>query len=164
MRKLAFAASGLTIGMLGFPLGSAGAAGCTEQLAQDFLAAWSHNDMPNLMAVYSDDIDFTDKTVNANMHGKKQLQDFAQGWFKAMPDMNFTTVSVITAGDKGTVEWVAHGTQKGDLPGMPATNKAVNVPGVSVLGCKDGKISYEVDYWDYATLMRQLGYLSNPSQ
>ena len=163
MRTVPVLATCLTIGLAGLPISPAGAAGCTEQLARDFLATWSHNDVSKLMIVYSDDVVLRDNAVNADIYGKKELEDFYQGWFNVMPDMSFTPVSVIIAGDQGTVEWVVSGTQKGDLPGMPATNKFAKVPGVSVLACKDGKITHEVDYWDYATVMRQLGYLSTPT-
>ena len=32
-------------------------------------------------------------------------------------------------------------------------------PRVSVMECSDGKIRHDVDYWDMATVMRQLGLL-----
>jgi hypothetical protein len=55
------------------------------------------------------------------------------------------------------LEWVATGTQKGDMPGMtPASNKVASVLGVSVAECADGKIKHNADYWDMATVMKQL--------
>jgi steroid delta-isomerase-like uncharacterized protein len=155
-------ASGLVLGLT-ISANSAGAAGCNEQLFQEFLAGWSH-DLPKLMATLADDVVYEDKTVNANLHGKKAVQDFAQGWFNAAPDIAFTSTSMINAGNRGAIEWIGTGTQKGDLPGMPASNKVFKVPGVSVIECADGKITHDVDYWDNATFMRQLGFLPAATQ
>jgi steroid delta-isomerase-like uncharacterized protein len=159
---LAFAV-GLMVGTAELPMNSARAAGCSEQIFKDYYAGWSH-DMPKLMAAYADDIVHEDKTVNANLNGKKAVEDFAHGWFKAFPDLTLTPTSVILADHRGTAEWIATGTQKGDMPGMPASNKVMKVPGVSVFECSDGKIIHVVEYWDMATVMRQLGFLPAPTK
>jgi steroid delta-isomerase-like uncharacterized protein len=155
-------AVGVMMGTLGLPISSAGAAGCSEQLFKDYLAGWSH-DVPKLMATYADDAVHEDKTVNANLNGKKAVEDFAQSWIKAFPDLSFTLTSAIVAGNRGTAEWIVTGTQKGDMPGMPASNKVMKIPGVSIFECTDGKIAHVVEYWDMATLMRQLGFLAAPT-
>jgi steroid delta-isomerase-like uncharacterized protein len=143
------------------PSTSAVAEGCTEQLAQDFLAGWSH-DLPKLMPLFTDNVVYEDTTVHAVLHGKKELQDFASSWFKAFPDLSFSLTSTMISGDRAAVAWQVTGTQRGDLPGMPASNKAANVAGVSLMECSDGKIARSVDYWDMATTMRQLGFLPPP--
>jgi len=156
-------AVGLAMGALGLPINSAGAAGCSEQLIKDYYAGWSH-DLPKLMTVYADDAVHQDKTVSASLNGKKAVEDFAQSWFKAFPNLTLTPVSVNVAGNRGTAEWIMTGTHKGDLPRMPASNKDAKLPGVSLFECSDGKITRVVEYWDMATLMRQLGFLPAPTQ
>jgi steroid delta-isomerase-like uncharacterized protein len=148
-------------GLLMTPATSAVAQGCTEQLAQDFLAGWSH-DLPKLMPLFTDNVVYEDTTVHAVLHGKNELQGFAAGWFKAFPDLSFALTSTIISGDRAAVAWQVTGTQRGDMPGMPASNKAASVPGVSLMECADGKITHTVDYWDMATTMRQLGFLPPP--
>jgi steroid delta-isomerase-like uncharacterized protein len=155
-------AVGLMMGTLGLS-NSAGAAGCSEQLFKDFYAGWSH-DLPKLMVVYADDAVHEDKTVSANLHGKKEVEDFAKAWFKGFPDLTLTPTSVVVADNRGTAEWIATGTHKGDMPGMPTSNKVMKVPGVSVFECSDGKISRVVEYWDMATVMKQLGFLAPSTQ
>jgi steroid delta-isomerase-like uncharacterized protein len=138
------------------------AEGCTEQIALDFLAGWS-NDLPKLMSIFADDVIYEDKTVPAVLHGKEELRGFAEGWFKASPDMTFTLAHALISGNGAAVEWKVTGTQKGDMPGMaPASNKVYTIPGVSVMECVDGKIKHNADYWDMATAMRQLGFLPAP--
>ena len=146
------------IGLLGAPATSAIAQGCTDQLAKDFLAGWSH-DLPKLMPLFTDNIVYEDTTVHAVLHGKDQVRNFAVGWFKTFPDMSFAPTWTLISGDRAAVAWQVTGTQRGDLPGMPASNKAASVAGVSLMECADGKIKHNVDYWDMATTMRQLGFL-----
>jgi steroid delta-isomerase-like uncharacterized protein len=46
-----------------------------------------------------------------------------------------------------------------DLMGAPAKGKETNVRGVSVFLFEKGKIAEERDYWDAATLLKQIGAL-----
>jgi steroid delta-isomerase-like uncharacterized protein len=145
------------------PVASAATEGCSDKLAKEFLAGWS-DDMSRLLSTFTDDIVYEDIQVNALLHGKKEVQDFAQGWFNAFPDINFTLMSTIISDNHAAVVWRVNGIQKGDLPGMPASNKPVEVVGVSIMDCSDGKISHNPDYYDFATAMRQMGYLPTPAR
>jgi len=145
---------------LATPSKPAAAQDCTVSLFQEFLSGWS-GDIPKLLTTVTDDVMYEDKTVGAVLHGKEELRKFAEGWFMAFPDLHFTLTSTLISisGNRAALEWVATGTQRGDMPGMaPASNKVASVPGVSVAECADGKIKH-ADYWDMATVMKQLGYL-----
>jgi steroid delta-isomerase-like uncharacterized protein len=143
------------------PATPAVAQGCTEQLAQEFVAGWSH-DLPKLMPLFTDNVVYEDPAVHAVVHGKEELRNFAGGWFRAFPDLSFALTSMMISGERAAIAWQVTGTQKGDLPGMPASGKTTNVPGVTLLECEGGKIKHAVDYWDMATTMRQLGFLPPP--
>jgi steroid delta-isomerase-like uncharacterized protein len=52
------------------------------------------------------------------------------------------------------------GTHRGDFPGIPATGKGFSsVRGSTILELDDGRIRRESNYWDGATLMKQVGLL-----
>jgi steroid delta-isomerase-like uncharacterized protein len=55
-------------------------------------------------------------------------------------------------------EWAMSGTQKGDMPNLPATDKPFSIRGVTILELEGGKISRCSDYWDMAAFLKQLGY------
>jgi ketosteroid isomerase-like protein len=55
----------------------------------------------------------------------------------------------------GTIEWTLSGTDKG----MYKTGKKFSVRGVSVIEVREGKIFRNLDFYDSATIMRQLGLL-----
>jgi hypothetical protein len=45
------------------------------------------------------------------------------------------------------------------LPGVPPTNKSVDVPVVSIVGIRGGKLLSEQMYWDQASVLVQIGLL-----
>jgi carboxymethylenebutenolidase len=45
------------------------------------------------------------------------------------------------------------------LPGIPATNKPIEVELVIVIEFRDGKMAAERIYWDQAAVLRQIGKL-----
>jgi len=62
------------------------------------------------------------------------------------------------------LEWKASGTNTGSLAGIPATNRSVVVEGCDVgEDGDDGLIRRETDYWNEASMMRQLGLVPEPS-
>lgn len=130
-----------------------------ERVVQEFLAAWSAHDVDRLLSLFTDDVDYVDVPVGAVLHGKEELRAFAAGWFAVSPDITFEPTATVVTGSRAAAEWVGSGTQHGDLPGMPATGKPWQVRGASVMELAGGKIKRCTDYWDFATVMRQLGFL-----
>jgi hypothetical protein len=59
----------------------------------------------------------------------------------------------------GGGEWIMRGTHKGDLPGMPATGRRVEVRGASIFEFAGNRIRRCSDYWDMATFLKQLGLM-----
>lgn len=55
----------------------------------------------------------------------------------------------------GTIEWVFSGTDQG----IYGTGRTFSVRGVAVLDVRGSKIARNSDYFDLATILRQLGLL-----
>ncbi|MGA7191421.1 MAG: ester cyclase, partial [Candidatus Acidiferrales bacterium] len=49
------------------------------------------------------------------------------------------------------------------LPGIPPTNRRVEVPLVAIVRFRNGKLAHEHIYWDQASVLKQLGLLNDPS-
>jgi carboxymethylenebutenolidase len=49
------------------------------------------------------------------------------------------------------------------LPGVPPTGRCVEVPLVVVVGFRDGKLAHERIHWDQASVLKQIGLLTDPS-
>ena len=121
-------------------------------------AGWSQN-MEQLMSVFADDVTYVDTPLGSTFRGKEELRAFAQGFFNAFPDLKAVITSTVVSGDRAASEWRFTGTQVGDLAGMPASNKQMDLRGVSIYEFEGGKIKRKIDYWDMATMLKQLGFM-----
>jgi carboxymethylenebutenolidase len=95
--------------------------------------------------------------------GRKQLAHFYRNYFipQMPPDTQIIPVSRTIGHDRLVDEFVVKFTHtlRMDwfLPGVPPTNKPVEVATVTVVQFQDGKLVSERIYWDQASVLVQLG-------
>jgi len=80
----------------------------------------------------------------------------------SFPDIRFTVDEQIAEGDKVVTRWTAHGTNTGELLGMPATGKSSTVTGIVVDRIVNGKIAESWPIFDQFGMMQQLGIIPTP--
>ena len=91
--------------------------------------------------------------------GREGRKLFAGAFFSAFPDVHLHVEDLIAEGDTVVARWSAHGTHLGDLMGIPATGKPVNITGVAIDRFENGQA---VELWeviDQLGLMQQLGVI-----
>jgi carboxymethylenebutenolidase len=49
------------------------------------------------------------------------------------------------------------------LPGVPPTHRHVEVPLVAIVQFREGKLAHEHIYWDQASVLKQIGLLTDPA-
>jgi carboxymethylenebutenolidase len=49
------------------------------------------------------------------------------------------------------------------LPGIAPTNRHVEVPLVAIVGFREGKLACERIYWDQASVLKQIGLITDPA-
>ena len=62
-------------------------------------------------------------------------------------------------GNKLVKHWNFKGTHTGRFFGIPATNKKVDIDGVTLVRMENGKIAEERDFLDNLEFMQQLGLI-----
>lgn len=129
-----------------------------QQLIEQEAAGWSSGNLDQLLSVFSDNVTYEDVPLGVVFHGKEELRAFAKGFFNGFPDLKAVIVTTVVNGDRGASEWTFAGTQTGDMPNMPASNKRMDLRGMSTYEFASGKIKRKIDYWDVGTMMRQLGF------
>ena len=97
-----------------------------------------------------------DVTFGSVSHGLAEIRDFAVDSFTAFPDIHFDLVSSTLKGGHWTIEWVFSGTDTG---GFGGTGKPFSVHGVTVMDVHGIKLTRETDYWDLATVLKEIGRL-----
>jgi steroid delta-isomerase-like uncharacterized protein len=130
---------------------SKGKTGIEEQ----WIAAWNSHNPDQMLALFTDDVMYEDVAFGEVSHGKAELRKFASEEFEGVPDLRLKLLQAHIQGAHGTIEWTFSGTDKGVFK----TGKKFSVRGVSVLDLKNGKIFRNLDFYDTATLMRQVGVL-----
>jgi carboxymethylenebutenolidase len=100
--------------------------------------------------------------------GKDELRRFySTDFIPKMPrDTTLTPVSRTVGKDQLVDEMVFSFTHSIEmpwmLPGIPPTHKRVEVPLVAIVRFRDGKLAHEHIYWDQASVLKQIGLLTDP--
>jgi steroid delta-isomerase-like uncharacterized protein len=90
------------------------------------------------------------------MMGKDGVRQGYAGFIEATPDFKIEPKTWGTNDRSFPSEWVLTATPKGDLPGIPASGKHLSMSECSFREFENGKIKGRRDYWDYASLAKQL--------
>ena len=89
--------------------------------------------------------------------GPEGFKPFVSMYRSAFPDIHFTIEDQIAEGDKVVLRWTARATHKGELMGIPATGKQIEVTGIDITQHVGGKIVASWNNWDALGMMEQLG-------
>ncbi|MFC6598373.1 ester cyclase [Kitasatospora paranensis] len=90
--------------------------------------------------------------------GRDGLRQVVTAWRTGF-DFAFTVESLLADGDEVAVRWSWTGMHQGEFMGLPATDKKVEMTGVTIFRFQDGMIQEGWWQWDNVSVMRQLGLL-----
>ena len=135
---------------------------CTR-LGQKWVQFNNSKDISTALSdVFTKDIVYEDVPTSAVLDGAEAFRAFAQGFFEAFPDSRFELGRSACRGQEGFFEWtwIANDGRVEDhrvvAPGFCGTGKQFTVRGVTVMEIRGNRISHNSDYWDLATVLRQL--------
>ncbi len=138
----------------------------TERVVRQFHESWGLRDPDRGALVISDRCDFEDIARGEKLTGKDAYKDDYHRWREAFPDglCEVENVIVSACGDWATVEFRNTGTHTGvlrsSLGDFAPTQKRADVRYCSVMRVKDGQVVEGRDYYDSATIVRQLGLMA----
>ena len=124
-------------------------------VAESWVAAWNSHDPAKWATYFTPDIYYEDVTFGEISRGTAEASKFAASFFSDVPDLKLELVEAHGEGDHGSIQWILTGTDKGIFK----TGKKFKVRGASIIAIRDGKVSRSVDYYDLATIMKQVGVL-----
>lgn len=102
-------------------------------------------------------------------YGKSALREFySQRFISTMPpDTTLTPVSRTVGENQLVDEMIFSFTHTQEmpwmLPGVPPTNRRVEIPLVAIVRFREGKLAHEHIYWDQASVLKQIGLLTDSS-
>jgi steroid delta-isomerase-like uncharacterized protein len=124
-------------------------------VAEQWVAAWNSHNPEKMLPLFTGDVFYEDVAFGEVSHGQTELRKFVADEYEGVPDLELKLVRADIQGGHGTIEWTFSGTDKGVFK----TGKKFSVRGVSVIDLRAGKISRNLDFYDSATIMRQVGVL-----
>jgi steroid delta-isomerase-like uncharacterized protein len=143
----------------------------STQIAESWAEAWSARDVDKVQALLADfvtdDCHYEDVTFGLVWRGKDELMSFAEWFLAGVPDLRVEIRSSCGSEERVAFEWTMFGTNErsfgpgapAHLSSLPATGKSFEVQGCSMAELQGDKVKRQLDYWDMATLMKQLGLL-----
>ena len=129
-------------------------------IAREIVEAVGRGDFDALRSRWTDEtvVDFV--PLGEQVRGTAALEAFFGEMRAAMPDMAMTPVRAFGEGDSALVEWRMTGTfTGGPFNGIHPTGKSIELRGVDVMECADGRLKHEAVFYDAATFARQVGML-----
>ena len=91
--------------------------------------------------------------------GREANRQFWTAFFAGLPDVRVTMEDLVVSGDRVVGRFVYRGTHTGDLMGIPATGKPVEMRSIDIWRMQDGMF---VEHWDELNLLQvfqQIGAL-----
>jgi steroid delta-isomerase-like uncharacterized protein len=127
-----------------------------DNLLKQLIEAENSHDVEKVLTFLADDIVYEDVTFGVVMKGKDGFKQIYPTFITAAPDFKLEPKAWVTDDKSFAMEMVYSGTQKGDFPGLPATGKRFSIRMCSFGEFENGKIKGRRDYWDSASLAKQL--------
>lgn len=124
-----------------------------------FEEAWNQGKLEVLDEIIAPDYVNHSPGMPNPLPGPEGLKPIIEGLRKAFPDLHFTIENMVVTENQVAIHSIMSGTHEGDLFGLPATGKKVNVNQLQIERIENGKI---VEHWrqsDDLGMMRQLGQI-----
>lgn len=132
-----------------------------EKIVRQFHESWDLRDPNRGAQVISEDCDFEDVARGEILTGPEAYKRDYWRWREAFPDGECKVTNVIVRGNWAVVEFVNRGTQTGPLQSslgeFPPSGRRMEARYCSVMRVENGKVVEGRDYYDSATIARQLG-------
>jgi carboxymethylenebutenolidase len=127
------------------------------------------HDTESTLATMVDDAYVNHVPVMTGGSGKTALRAFySRDFIPSMPpDTTLTPVSRTVGENQLVDEMIFSFTHTQEipwmLPGIPPTHRRVEVPLVVIVRFREGKLAHEHIYWDQASVLKQIGLLTDPA-
>jgi len=117
-------------------------------------------DLDRLGEMYAEDIAYHG-AAGEEIRGREAVLEMIGGYLSAFPDMTITVEDIFGEGDRVFSRVRMEGTNTGELMGMAATGKRIDVRWMMTAArFEDGKVAEEWEIFDRMDMMTQLGHVT----
>jgi ketosteroid isomerase-like protein len=126
-----------------------------KSVGQKWIDGWNAADPEVLVAAFTADGVYEDVPFGLKKKGSVELRELHKFFHDSVNGLYVKLIATHVAKGYGTIEWLFGGKDVG----VYKTGKPFEVQGVSVIEVRGGRISRNLDYYDAATIMKQVGKL-----
>jgi steroid delta-isomerase-like uncharacterized protein len=126
-----------------------------DNVVMRWARAWSTQDAPSFLSLFALDAHYCDVALDKVFRGQQAIKAFFEGTFTTFPDFKMEIGRSAVTTDAAAGEWIMSGIL-GESFGEPPTGKSFRVEGCCFMKLVDGLIVVHKDYWNPATLDRQV--------
>lgn len=103
-------------------------------------------------------VDYIDHSIPSGMPNNREgWKMLSAGYIAAFPDIHVHELDIIANDSHATARFRLTGTHQGELMGIPASNKSIDVTAMMILRIEDGKVIERWEELDTMRLMQQIG-------
>lgn len=116
---------------------------------------WDEGDLDIIDDLYTEN--YVSHSPHNPLQGRAEVRAWVQEVLRAFPDFHINFHESIEQGDMMAVRWTASGTHRSDFRNIPATNKTVVIPGISISTFSGDQVAETWISLDDLGMMQQLG-------
>ena len=125
-----------------------------EKIALKIIDAYNSQNVDAYVDYFSDNVDVL--WPDGATPDKEELRTEFAEIIEAFPDRRFDLVRMVSTDQTVIAECMVKGTNRGELYGMPPTNKTIEMPMVHIYDFEAGKVKRWRSYANFQTMMQQL--------
>lgn len=118
----------------------------------------AHN-VAGMLTCFDEDMEWLDVPMEASYRGKAEIGAFLDSLFDAFPDLDYGLKHLATRGDTVVAQFLMRGTHQNTFYGLPGTQAVVEIPCLSLITMRNGKMLSDHCYFDNAMILRQMGLM-----
>jgi steroid delta-isomerase-like uncharacterized protein len=130
--------------------------GIKDTARRYFYEIWDRGHVEMIDQVFSSDY-VNHSATDGQLPGRDGIRQFVQVFRQAFPDVSISVDLQVEEGNFVATRYTVRGTHTGTFRGLQASNKPIEITGISVFRVEDGLIKESWGFLDEATLLAQIG-------
>src|ERR1700704_5388027 len=130
-----------------------------SETVRQMVAYLSSHNVAGMLSCFDDQMEWLDVPMEASYRGKAKISAFLDSLFDAFPDLDYQLTRMVTRGDSVVAQFQMRGTHQNTFYGLPGTQAVVEIPCLSMITMRDGKMLSDHCYFDNAMILRQMGLM-----
>jgi steroid delta-isomerase-like uncharacterized protein len=130
-----------------------------SETVRQMVAYLSSHNVAGMLSCFDPEMEWLDVPMEASYRGNAEISVFLDSLFDAFPDLDYQLTHMVTRGDSVVAQFRMRGTHQNTFYGLPATQAAVEIPCLSMITMRNGKMLSDHCYFDNAMILRQMGLM-----